>query len=54
MLATILRAYPAMRGVLFDRPQVVAGAPQVLAGAGVADRCEVVGGDFFAAIIPGG
>ena len=52
MLATILRAYPAMRGVLFDQPEVVAGAPQVLAGAGVADRCEVVGGDFFAAITP--
>ena len=42
-----------MRGVLFDLPAVVAGAPAVLEEAGVADRCEVVGGDFFAAVAPG-
>jgi hypothetical protein len=52
LLATILRAHPAMRGVLFDRPEVVAGA--ALEEAGVADRCEVVGGDFFADVPPGG
>ncbi len=54
LLATILRAYPAMRGVLFDRPEVVAGAAPALEAAGVADRCEVVGGDFFTAVAPGG
>ena len=54
LLATILRAYPALRGVLFDAPEVVAGAAPALAEAGVADRCEVVGGDFFAAVPPGG
>ena len=53
-LATVLRAYPALRGVLFDRPEVVAGAAAVLEEAGVADRCEIVGGDFFAAVPPGG
>lgn len=54
LLATILRAYPALRGGLFDLPAVVADAGPVLAAAGVADRCEVVGGDFFAAVAPGG
>ena len=54
LLATVLRAHPDMRGVLFDRPDVVAGAGATLAGAGVADRCERVGGDFFTDILPDG
>jgi hypothetical protein len=53
LLATILAANPSMRGILFDQPQVVAGARKVLGGAGVADRCEIVGGDFFDSV-PGG
>lgn len=54
LLATILQAYPTMRGVLFDRPAVVAGARATLEAAGVAERCEVVGGDFFASVPAGG
>ena len=54
LLATVLQAYPAMRGVLFDRPEVVVGAAAVLEEAGVADRCEIVGGNFFADVPPGG
>jgi hypothetical protein len=46
-LARILASAPDARGVLFDLPHVVAGAPAVLAAAGVAERCEVVGGSFF-------
>jgi hypothetical protein len=53
-LATILQAYPAMRGVLFDQPDVVAGASATLAAASIADRCEIVGGDFFAEVPLGG
>jgi predicted O-methyltransferase YrrM len=53
-LATILQAHPAMRGVLFDRPEVIQGATTTLEAAGVADRCEIVGGDFFATVPPGG
>ena len=48
LLASILTAFPALHGVVFDLPDVVAGADAELAGRGVADRCEVVGGDFFA------
>jgi hypothetical protein len=47
LLAEILARYPAMRGVLFDLPSVAAHAGSVLAGAGVSERCEIVGGDFF-------
>jgi O-methyltransferase domain/Dimerisation domain len=54
MLAAVLAAHPAARGVLFDQPGVVAGAAEVLRGAGVADRCEVVGGSFFEQVPEGG
>lgn len=53
LLAAILAANPALRGILFDQPHVVADAKDLLERAGVADRCEVVDGDFFKAI-PGG
>jgi hypothetical protein len=53
-LATILQAYPALHGVLFDQPEVVSGASAALAAADVADRCEILGGDFFAEIPQGG
>jgi hypothetical protein len=52
-LSEILKANPHTRGVLFDLPTVVATAEELLARAGVADRCAVVGGDFFEAV-PGG
>jgi hypothetical protein len=53
LLAAILAANPALRGILFDQPHVVADAKDLLERAGVADRCEVVDGDFFKAV-PGG
>ena len=53
LLAAILARNPGSRGILFDQPHVVAGAATVLEQAGVADRCEVVGGSFFEAV-PGG
>jgi O-methyltransferase domain/Dimerisation domain len=53
LLGAILARYPRARGILFDLPQVVAEAPQVLGPLGVADRCRVVGGSFFDAV-PGG
>jgi O-methyltransferase/methyltransferase family protein len=53
LVAALLSAHPQMRGVVFDQPHVVAGARAVLEAAGVADRCEVVGGSFFDAIPAG-
>jgi hypothetical protein len=52
LLAAILAAHPAVRGVLFDLPEVVAGAGPTLAA--VSDRCRVVGGDFFGHVPAGG
>nr|VFK79138.1 MAG: Dimerisation domain-containing protein [Candidatus Kentron sp. SD] len=46
LLAMVLRARPALRGVLYDMPSVVERAPALLASAGVADRCTIIGGDF--------
>ena len=45
LLAAIVQAHPSLRGVLFDRPAVV-GATATLEAADVADRYEIVGGDF--------
>jgi hypothetical protein len=53
LLAAILRSAPGARGVLFDAPPVLAAAEPVLQGAGVADRCETVAGDFFREVPPG-
>ena len=56
LIAAILKANLALRGVLFDMPTVIAGARQKqhLQQAGVADRCELVGGDFFQGVPAGG
>jgi O-methyltransferase/methyltransferase family protein len=54
LLASILKAYPQMQGVLFDLPSVVEGAEPVLEAQGVSDRCECIGGDFFTSVPSGG
>ncbi len=52
-LATLLKAYPGMTGVLFDMPQVVERAGPILEGAGVGGRCRCVGGSFFESVPKG-
>jgi hypothetical protein len=47
LLIGILRAHPALDGTLFDLPQVVERALPRLRELGFADRCHLVGGDFF-------
>ena len=53
LLAAILAANPTLRGVLFDLPHVVATAGALLERAGVANRCEIVGGSFFETVPEG-
>jgi hypothetical protein len=53
-LAAILNATPQARGILFDQPHVVAGAPALLKEHHVADRVQVVEGSFFEAVTKGG
>jgi hypothetical protein len=52
LIAQLLKGYPEMQGVLFDRASVVKG-PNCVQEAGLQDRCEFVGGDFFTSV-PGG
>jgi hypothetical protein len=54
LLAAILDATPQARGILFDLPPVVAGAPPVLAEHHVTDRVRVAEGSFFDAVPDGG
>jgi hypothetical protein len=54
LLAAILARNPGSRGVLFDLPEVAARAGGLLEAAGVADRCEVIAGDFFESVPRGG
>jgi hypothetical protein len=53
LLHDILSDTPRLRGVLFDLPQVIARAPEVLTGD-LAARCQIVGGDFFDSVPEGG
>ena len=50
LIATILAEHAHLRGILFDQPHVVESARETLDEAGVADRCELVGGSFFDAV----
>jgi O-methyltransferase domain len=47
LLASIVAENPGVRGILFDRPDVLPDADHLLTGRGVRERCELVGGSFF-------
>jgi hypothetical protein len=53
-LAEVLARHPGLKGVLFDRPDVVENARANLSAAGVGDRCATVGGSFFDSVPSGG
>jgi acetylserotonin N-methyltransferase len=46
------RRYPALRAVVYDLPEVVPLARELVGASGVADRVEVAAGDFFADPLP--
>lgn len=54
LLAAILAAAPASRGVLYDVPGVLAGSAKLLRDNGIADRVRLVEGSFFDAVPCGG
>jgi O-methyltransferase domain len=54
LLSAIIAATPGARGVLYDLPRVVAGAPDLLQRYAVADRVRVEGGSFMDAVPEGG
>jgi len=53
LLLELLRARPALEGVLVDLPHATRGAPARFEAEGLAKRCTVVTGSFFDAL-PGG
>jgi O-methyltransferase domain len=53
LIAPILQKYPEMTGILFDSPHVAESARESIASAGIAHRCEIVGGDFFKSVPAG-
>jgi len=53
LLGAVLRAAPELQAVLVDQPGVVEQARRRLEAEGVAGRCELVAGDFFASVPAG-
>ncbi|HWL09298.1 MAG TPA: class I SAM-dependent methyltransferase [Planctomicrobium sp.] len=47
-------AYPQLRGTVFDLPQAIPLATEIVQQSTVADRIDLVGGDFFADPLPPG
>jgi ubiquinone/menaquinone biosynthesis C-methylase UbiE len=47
VVMAILRRYPVMQGILFDLPAVVERSATSIQAAGLADRCQLIAGDFF-------
>ena len=54
LVAEVLRHRPETIGVLLERPGMLELAKRYLAEQGVADRCELVEGDFFSSVPAGG
>ena len=54
LMAEVLRHRREIAGVLLERPGMLELAEEYLAEQGVADRCELVEGDFFSSVPAGG
>ena len=54
LIASVLKRYPNIKGILFDLGHVVGRARHNLEGHGVSDRCTVIEGSFFESIPSGG
>jgi len=50
LIAAILRQAPHLRGILVELPALIDDARTVLEAAGVADRCELIAGDYFESV----
>jgi hypothetical protein len=54
VLAAVLRKYPSLKGVLYDLPGVAGRAQEQVKQAGLANRCQTIGGSFFEKVPAGG
>jgi len=53
LLVSCLQKNATQRGILFDKPEVIARARPLIDAAGVAERCELVAGNFFESVPAG-
>lgn len=53
LLASVLQKYPHLQGILFEVPAVAEEARGLIEAHDVADRCEIISGDFTQSV-PGG
>jgi hypothetical protein len=51
-LATIIKAYPHLQGILFDLPATISQARPFLEQAEVVEQCQLVPGNFFVDALP--
>ncbi len=50
LVTAVVERNPGLRGILFDQPHIADGARARVAASAIAERCEVVSGDFFEAV----
>jgi hypothetical protein len=53
LLLSILARHPEMRGTVFELPNVVGHAREMIAEAGLTSRCDATGGDALTSVPPG-
>lgn len=53
LMSALLEKHSTLKGILFDLPHVVEHAQVNIEAAGVSDRCELVGGNFFESVTAG-
>jgi hypothetical protein len=54
LITGVLKKNPQLKGVVFDAPEVISWTRSKIEAAGLADRCETIGGNFFESVPAGG
>ncbi|TDH17814.1 methyltransferase [Segetibacter sp. 3557_3] len=54
LLASLLKKYPHLKGILFEVPVIAEEAKSLMDAYGVGDRCERINGDFAESVPAGG
>jgi len=54
VISGVLNKNAAVKGILFDLPEVIDRARNNISAAGLSNRCELATGDFFESVAPGG
>lgn len=52
-ITAVLQRHTAMKGILFDLPHVIQRAKERIETAGIANRCQLIGGSFFDSVPAG-